>query len=153
MVSRPGHGTTIEVWIPAIHEAPRASLEPTLGAKVLVVDDDEAIRDLATSVLERDGYEVVAAVDGQDGLDRFLAAPQTWAVVVLDLTMPRMSGAEAFEKMRAVRPDLAVVISSGYSEVGLTDDRNGGVVLRLPKPYRARDLCVTVERAIRGIRG
>jgi CheY-like chemotaxis protein len=84
---------------------------------VLIVDDEPIVRKMATHSLERHGYSVVTAEDGREGLERFRELHSQLKIVILDLTMPVMSGEEALQKMRLIDPRLPVVLSSGYNEV------------------------------------
>lgn len=83
---------------------------------MLVVDDEQSVRDVCGSMLEFLGYEVVTAGDGQSALELFSAEPNRYDCVLLDLVMPRMSGTECMKRMRQIRDDVVVVLSSGYDE-------------------------------------
>ena len=83
---------------------------------ILVVDDEEDVLIAAQLILEDIGFSVVGAEDGLSGLDLFRQHSDEIRAVLLDLTMPKMSGEELFEEMRRIRPDVPVILSSGYSE-------------------------------------
>lgn len=114
---------------------------PGSAGRVLVVDDEPLVRRTARRLLEKAGYAVVEASDGAEALERFRADPAAIDVVLLDLSMPRMSGDEAFAALRQVRGDVAVVLSSGYAP-----DEQLEALLRQPrvrfasKPYDRRAL-------------
>lgn len=109
--------------------------------RILVVDDEQMIRDLATRILTRAGFEVDTAESGQTGVDRFTQASAGYDLVLLDLSMEDMSGEEALRKMRAIAPDVPCIISSGLdlSEMKLPTDLQKATHF-LEKPYRARQL-------------
>ena len=83
---------------------------------ILVVDDEEDVLMAAQLILEDIGFSVVGAQDGVSGLDLYREHSDEIRAVLLDLTMPKMSGEELFEEMRRIRPDVPVILSSGYSE-------------------------------------
>ncbi len=117
------------------------------GLLVLVVDDEPAIRELATEVLERAGHRVLLASDGEEGLALFRAHAETIDVVVLDRTMPGLDGLALIERIRPVRPDLPAILSSGYAEHGSTGSlRERGIDEVLHKPWSPRELVAAVAR-------
>jgi PAS domain S-box-containing protein len=121
--SAPGRGATFRVLLPAPASPPEEQgATPTSGATawagrglVLVVDDEEDVRETARAMLERSGFQVLTAADGLEGLRMLGAHPGEIRLVLLDLTMPRMSGEEAFREMRRVAPHVPIVLASGYS--------------------------------------
>ncbi len=121
---------------------------PARGNTVLLVDDEEMIRLLGRSVLEAAGYTVLEAEDGADALDLFAARHADIDLVVLDLTMPRMSGREAYQRMAEIAPAARVLLSSGYSADDLSDVT--GAVGLLAKPYRPAELIAAVRQALAG---
>jgi PAS domain S-box-containing protein len=120
--SAPGRGTTIRLLFPAASGA--VSVETTdeplaqawRGAgRVLVVDDEAAVRETAVRILERSGFTTVTAIHGQDALDIFAREPVGFCAILLDLTMPVMNGEEAFRQIRALNSSVPVVMMSGYN--------------------------------------
>jgi CheY-like chemotaxis protein len=146
--SEPGRGTTFRAFLPAsrakvvaaVEPAPRATV-PAAQGLVLVVDDEASVRSVMQRALERAGYRVLSADDGDVGVDLFRAHASEIQVVVLDVTMPRMGGVEALSHMRAIDPRVRVVLSSGYSETEATT-RFAGQSLSgfLAKPFTTRAL-------------
>jgi CheY-like chemotaxis protein len=121
--SQPGQGTSVKVFFPALDQSatpPELLLKPARAPSapgaVLLVDDEEAVRSVAQRVMTRAGYTVVPAEDGARAVALVREQPGRFSVVLLDLTMPRMDGEEAFRQMRALRPDLPIVIMSGFNE-------------------------------------
>jgi DNA-binding NtrC family response regulator len=103
---------------------------------VLVVEDDDVVREVAQIVLEIANYQVITAFDGQDGVEVFARRAAEIGAVLLDLTMPRLSGEEALRQIREIRADVPVVLTSGYDEGGrYAAFPRGDRIAFLPKPY------------------
>ena len=120
--SEPGQGTTFKLFFPASSERVAVTMpapKPTEAAftgLALLVDDESSIREATGQALELLGFEVETAFDGQDALERFSLRPQAYRIVLMDLTMPRMDGRECFRALRRIRPDLKVILCSGFTE-------------------------------------
>jgi len=141
--STPGQGTTFRILLPATHVAPgpetkKNAVSPHRAVgTVLVVDDEETVRMVAKRALEHRGYHVVMAQNGQQAIEVLAAHPEITAVV-LDLAMPVMTGDQAAVLLRKQRPDLPIILSSGYPESEATRRFAGhGVTAFLQKPYTA----------------
>ena len=153
----PGSGTTMTVVLPACDKIEGATPEPQSDLRgygnVLVVDDEDMIRNMARFALERCGYTVEQAADGRAAVAAVTARPSDFAAVLLDLTMPVMSGEEALIRIREIRPDLPVLLSSGFSEAeALKRFANRGLAGFLQKPYTATALARKVKVAVRQTR-
>jgi len=164
--SEVGRGTRFDVYLPRCDypadppsefRATDRSTEPRPAAvtpmpaservrTVLVVDDEPMIRDLARAVLETSGYRVLEAHDGEHAVEVFRNNKADIDLVVLDLTMPRMSGRDTFRALVDLQPAARVMFSSGYSADDLSDTT--GVIGMLPKPYRPTELLSAVGRAL-----
>lgn len=152
--SAPGAGTTFRVLLPALARSapvrPPRPDEPRWRASgaALVVDDEPAVRAIACAMLGRLGFEpVLAASGGGEGLERFREHADRVQLVLLDVSMPDMDGHAVFERMRALRPDVRVLMSSGHGRaVAVPGDRvrPAGFVA---KPYRLADLAQAVRAA------
>ncbi len=153
--TEPGRGTTFRVLLPAVEGAAEVTGR-SLAAKtewrgsgiVLVVDDEATVRAATSQLLRSLGFEVRLAVDGVEGVEIFRAAPQAFALVLLDLTMPRLGGGGVYEVVRALHPTVPVVLMSGYNE-GEVAERFGddGPAAFLQKPFdlpRLREKLVAV---------
>jgi two-component system, cell cycle sensor histidine kinase and response regulator CckA len=104
---------------------------------------------VAKRVLEQQGFQVVTANDGQEGVEIFTPRSSEIVLVILDMTMPRLSGEEAYREMRRVRPAIPVVLSSGYNEQDATERFAGkGLAGFLQKPYAPSDLLVKVREIL-----
>jgi CheY-like chemotaxis protein/two-component sensor histidine kinase len=145
--SEPGRGTTFKLLFPT-SEARRVveTLQvaaPALmhEATVLLVDDEEMIRESAAAALESLGLTVVMASDGLEAVELVQRTDLKVDLVLMDLTMPRMDGKEAFLALRRLRPNLPVVLSSGYSEQELAETfADRGLAGFLQKPYTLKRL-------------
>ena len=123
--SQLGEGTVFTLLFPASHtRVPSASVARTDdapdvrlgGITVLVVDDEEGLRSLVADALGMEGATVLQAVDGEDGIEQFYQHLQEIDAVVLDLTMPKLSGEEVFRQIKATRPSVPVILCSGYTQ-------------------------------------
>ncbi|MEW6321019.1 MAG: response regulator [Acidobacteriota bacterium] len=153
----PGAGTTFEVYFPAVPAARAADAADAPGevpdwrgrGTVLVVDDEDGVRDIAQSVLERAGLTVVTAADGREGLDAFLSAAASFDAVLLDMTMPRLDGATVLREIRRVRRDLPVILSTGFGEPDqIAELRTLGAVFFIQKPYTPGSLVRLVREVL-----
>jgi CheY-like chemotaxis protein len=153
--SEPGRGSTVTILVPASDEAPRAIAESDglrpgrERGKVLVVDDEEMVREVAQYALERKGHQVLLATDGREAVAAFLREGPEIRAVVLDLTMPWMSGEETFRELRRLDPALPVILTSGFNEQDAAE-RFGGLAPSafLKKPYRPTELVEKVESVL-----
>jgi CheY-like chemotaxis protein len=112
------------------------------------VDDEPIVRATACHALRKYGYSVLEAEDGRVALRVFLESPQI-DVVLLDLTMPTMSGEETLHEMKRIRPEIKIILTSGFNEVEATRHfTGGGLAGFLQKPYTARALATQVKTAL-----
>lgn len=116
---------------------------------VLLVDDDLTVRRVGERMLQRMGYEVTVAADGAEAVDLFRRRDGRFACVLLDLTMPRMDGVETMEALRRVRPDVCVLLSSGFGEAEVKERFvSHGFAGFIQKPYRYAQLEQLLARAL-----
>ncbi len=156
--SEPGVGTTFRVLVPsslrAVSEPPlaREPAEPPRGSgTVLVVDDQEAVIEVAEAFLQRAGFRVLTALGGRAALDALRTHGDEIDVVVLDLVMPEMGGEETFDALRDLRPHLPILLVSGYDKKMVGDRFLGrGIAGFLYKPYEPEELVERVRSAIEG---
>ncbi len=114
------------------------------GAKVLVVDDEEAVRLVTVEMLQRMGYAATAADSGQNALAQI--SEQAFDLVLLDLAMPEMSGAETFNALRQIAPEVPVLFMTGYSRDDLQEVLDGHCNAQvLPKPFPMQELLGAVR--------
>lgn len=158
VTSEPGEGSCFQLIFPplwshgeSLAETPAAPLPAVHGGRVLVIDDDPTVRNVASRILQRRGYEVTCAEDGLDGLEVFGPDGSRFDLVLLDLTMPRLDGERTFAQLRERRPDVRVLITSGYDEQESTRRfSDGGIAGFVQKPFRHDDLLNAVKRALAG---
>jgi two-component system, cell cycle sensor histidine kinase and response regulator CckA len=153
--SHPGKGSTFKVLLPVTDKHPGTQRQPSSAealegdATVLVVDDEQIVRQTAKSMLERYGYMVLLAENGKEGLDLFRLLADKVALVLLDMTMPVMSGEETLRNLKLIQPEVKVLLSSGYNESEAIRRFTGkGLVGFIQKPYSAVHLAKTVRRAL-----
>ncbi len=150
--STPGAGSTFRLLFPASFEAPaegKAALLGTASGLVLVVDDEEWVRDAIAAMLEAAGIAWIAAESGSTALRIFRERDPEISLVLLDLSMPGLSGEETFEELRRIRPGLRVLLSSGYAEDVATSRFLGrGLAGFIQKPYRPEALVAAIRRAL-----
>lgn len=140
----------------AAHADPESGTPPTsapgttraggIHGAVLIVDDDESVRALARWVVERAGYPAVTARDGDEALEKFRADPGAFGLVLLDLTMPRMSGEEVLVGLRSIRPNVQVVVITGYGEDAVREGELAGTAGFLQKPFSPDALRAMLQR-------
>lgn len=150
--SEPGLGTTFRIYFPAapgmVEEVEMETVRDIRGGNetILLVDDEELIRDLGQSILERMGYTVLLASDGNEGLRVYHRERKRIDLTILDLSMPYLSGQEVLEQILAVDPNARIIISSGYSENGYVHSPSkSGIVEYIAKPYRPDELAKVVR--------
>jgi two-component system, cell cycle sensor histidine kinase and response regulator CckA len=163
--SRPGAGTRIELNLPtaevlntptlsgaptplpltltpSLTNTPRPPRSPT----ILLVDDEPMIRDLGRAVLSRAGFRILTAEDGAEAVEVFARQFHEIDLVILDVTMPRMSGRDAFRQMIELYPSARILFSTGYTAEDLVEvDGSMGL---LSKPYRPQELVAAVRTAL-----
>jgi CheY-like chemotaxis protein len=151
--SAPGHGTVFRLLFapsaqPTFAGAPTQT-SAARTATVLIVDDEEAVREMIGEVLENEGFEVLRAEDGSRGVALFREGRDRIDVVLLDLSMPGLSGEETFRQLREIDPGVRVILSSGYDR----DEARGRFGTARPagfiqKPYRPEELMAEIGRCI-----
>ncbi|MBT6490983.1 MAG: response regulator, partial [Deltaproteobacteria bacterium] len=124
-------GTCFKVFLPAQEEPPRPKAEKSVTefetgtGRVLVVEDEEIVRSLARRLLQKQGYEVVEAISGNEAWELCETQSLSFDLVLTDVVMPGMSGPRLIEKLRAIRPDVKVIYMSGYVDEELEQDALG----------------------------
>ncbi|MGH9016217.1 MAG: ATP-binding protein [Acidimicrobiales bacterium] len=153
--SQPGLGTTVHLLLPATDQAPSAGvrLEETAGAgaagTVLVVEDEEAMREVARRILTRHGHTVLTAANGLEAITIAEEHREEITLLLTDVVMPHMLGKEVAERVRTIRPSVRVVYMSGYAQPVLASQGtlDPGVIL-VGKPFSEESLVAKVREAI-----
>ncbi len=152
VVSTLGEGSIFTVYFPAeptaepevpkrLQAAPAPKPPSRSGGRILLVDDEDALRESIAEFLQILGFEVVEARDGIEAVTSFTGASPAFDLVIMDLTMPRMNGHEAFRAIHGQDPGVKVILSSGYAEHEATRHFIGeGLAAFLQKPYALKDL-------------
>jgi PAS domain S-box-containing protein len=154
--SQPGQGTTFRVLLPRREQAEPVPVEPrpseggsSAGGTVLVVDDEEGVRDVTEAILPRLGFEVLTAADGPTALELLRAHRDEIVAVLLDMTMPEMDGEEVFRELKRIQPDLLILVMSGYAErEAMSRFAGSGYAGFLQKPFSMEVLERTLRDAL-----
>ncbi len=154
----PDEGTSFRILFPAVEGTADVATRRISGANwrghgsVLVVEHEEGVRDVVARMLERLGFHILAAEDGVSALQRLEEHNGPVSAVLLDLSMPRMGGTEALLNIRERRPDVPVILMSGYTEQDVAArmvDQANGVVAFLQKPFLPEDLTSALRQVSR----
>jgi CheY-like chemotaxis protein len=152
--SEPGKGTTFHVYFPRLEgEVPKEleAAKPIATGKerILFVDDEEAILDMGKKILERLGYEVSISKSGTEALELFRAQPDRFDLLITDMTMPNMTGEILATKLLEIRPDVPIILCSGFSEqIGEEKARAFGIRAFLLKPVIGDQLATTIRQVL-----
>ena len=162
VASEPGRGAQFTILLPRRHEAdaprdrpPEAVTAPAhAGGAILLAEDNEPIRRIAVTTLERAGYCVQAGADGRSAVDCFKRDPAGFDLLFFDVMMPNLGGFEAAQQCRQLRPDIPVIFASGYAADSVDQGESipEGAHL-LQKPYRAESLLQLVAQLLAARRG
>jgi PAS domain S-box-containing protein len=151
--SQPGSGSTFKVLFPAVEGERKRhnSIREDLRGRglILIIDDEEIVRRVARAALEMYGYSVILAEDGEQATHIYEQRANEIDLVLLDLVMPKIGGEETFRRLRLIRPDVRVILTSGYSDSEAQGRFCGkGLVGFVNKPYTAAKLGEEVKRAL-----
>jgi signal transduction histidine kinase len=154
--SRPGRGTTVSLWLP-VAGTPAADAvvsgaatadrhsSPSQSCRILVVDDDSLVAESTVSMLEYLGHHAIVTSSGSLALETLRSEPRI-DLVITDQVMPGMTGLELARRMRQVRPELPIILATGYSD--LTQRRAEPGIITLDKPYHLEKLVAMIVRAM-----
>ena len=153
--SEVGTGTTFHIFLPTADATPETAFEkmdqlPIGSARVLFVDDEESLIDLGRDLLERLGYRVETRASPIDAIEAFLADPKKFDLIISDITMPKMTGDEMARQIKAIRPDIPIILCSGFSErIHPKTTEAIGISAVLMKPVLYTELAHTVHRVLK----
>ena len=158
-----GKGTAFTIYLPAYGPGPDTVVKsrdisqkqalPRGKECILLVDDEEVIRDLGKSILHGLGYEVITAANGEEALRIYIKRHDEIALVIMDRVMPKIDGIESYKLLKEVNPRVRVIISSGYAADEALNLKELGVMGFLDKPYRMAEMANMVRRSIDGGEG
>ncbi|MBN1290767.1 MAG: response regulator [Candidatus Latescibacteria bacterium] len=149
--SQPGQNTTVHIYLPSAQIPAQNNAQDIVeningNEMILLIEDEDSVREAVTKTLQFYGYNVLSAVDGEEGLFKFKAKEDAIDLVLLDLTMPKISGEIVFQRILEIRPNVKVLITSGHSaEKMIKFSRAKGF---LPKPYQIKTLGKMVRHVL-----
>ncbi|NOQ46562.1 MAG: response regulator [Desulfobulbaceae bacterium] len=152
--SRPGQGTTVDIYFPVTSE--ETTVEKTSTApppegheRILLIDDEASLTELGKRMLSHLGYTVTTCNNSLEALERFRLEPDMYDLVITDQSMPNLPGSELIEQLRAIRPDLPVILCTGYSSI-LSEEKiqEIGVNEFMLKPLSMQNLAEKVRSAL-----
>jgi len=149
-----GKGTAFTIYLPLRLEASEEMDTATPAAltgsgRILLADDDESVRDVATRMLQQLGYDVEVAIDGTEAVERIAADPTRFDLVILDGNMPRLHGRDAAILIKDVAPELRLILATGYIEPGDQDRLEVyGFSAAIAKPYSISELSRVVAQQL-----
>jgi len=152
-----GKGSTFEVYLPLIQEADKkpeidVTTPPITGhEQVLLIDDEKIMAEMGKRMLDRIGYEVTIRTSSIEALELFRVAPDRFDIVITDLTMPNMTGFELAKELMQIRPDIPIILCTGFSET-ITEDKAKAAGIRefLLKPIAAREMAKAIRQVLDG---
>jgi CheY-like chemotaxis protein len=152
--TEPGSGSTFTVFLPKVAHKEKAQAEvarEVVGGteRILFVDDEEILVELAREMLGRLGYEVVAITDSAEALKIFSAWPDRFQCVIPDYTRPKATGVELAKGLMRIRPDIPIILCTGHTEMISRDEaRAMGIREFVTKPLVKREMAETIRRAL-----
>jgi CheY-like chemotaxis protein len=154
--SEPEKGTTFRIYLPAIKSTEEGIVKtaieplPSQGNEtILVAEDDSALRELFSTVLQAYGYKVILAKDGEEAIRKFMKNKDKIQLVMLDMIMPKKSGIEVFDRIKKMRPDIKTLFSSGYTADRIDKDNmlKEGLDF-IMKPLLPKDLLIKIREIL-----
>lgn len=151
--SEPGKGSTFHIYLPALKSAARSvpvkNGASRQGEHILFVDDEASIVKIGKRLLEKSGYTVEAVESSETALELFKASPDKYRLVITDLTMPRMTGIELARAIMAIRPDIPVILCTGYEKnQSIMAAMKAGIKAVVTKPILSDEIAETIGRVL-----
>ena len=153
--SEPGKGTVFDIFLPKadIDDIQIENMDDAIATsgneRILIVDDEESIIDVVRRLLERLGYRTTACMRSEEALQIFKADPKAFDLVITDMTMPKMTGDQLANELLKVRPDIPIILCTGYSErITEEEARKIGIKAFAIKPLSVKDLSITIRNVL-----
>ncbi len=156
MESEPGKGTVFNVYLPRVIGVPESDAAqpqslPTGNERILLADDEDALATMGRLMLDRLGYQVTVKTDSYEALNTFRSQPDQFDLIISDKTMPRMTGFDLAEEIKKIRPDVPIIICTGYSdETEANKAVRLGISRLIVKPLSMDELAIAVRSALDG---
>ncbi|MCD6389268.1 MAG: PhnD/SsuA/transferrin family substrate-binding protein [Desulfobulbaceae bacterium] len=153
--SEEGIGTTFDLYFPALLAVEDPGKKPTSvlprgrGERLLFVDDEQQILNIARKILDFLGYKVVCLTSSEEALELFRVQPDNFDLVLTDQTMPKMTGTDLAKKMLQIRPDIPIILCTGYSD-SLTEEtvKKIGMKGLILKPFVVHNLAIEIKKVL-----
>jgi CheY-like chemotaxis protein len=153
--STPGQGTTFTLYLPRLANTVPAEPSPPAESlrrgqgHILLVDDEAMLAHMDQKLLTHLGYDAVACTSSLDALETFRAAPQSFDLVITDQTMPAMTGATLVAELRRIRPDIPIILCTGFSHLMNAEQAQAlGVDAFIMKPRVTQELAMTIQQVL-----
>jgi len=152
--SKPGEGTTFQVFFPIVEEGVTDEMEeseqlPRGNEKILFIDDEDMLAEVGSTILTMQGYQVTAKTSSRDALETFKSDPEAFDLVITDQSMPDMSGAELAAEFIRIRPDIPIILYTGYSKkISVEQAKKIGIKELCVKPLGRRQLAEVVRKVL-----
>jgi CheY-like chemotaxis protein len=156
LYSEPGKGTRFNIYLPIIKimeiEQALSLMDNIKGSgTILIIDDESDIRELCRDMLEPLGYKVLLAGSGIEGINIMRMSKDEISLVILDMIMPKMGGSEVFQALKTIKPDIKVILCSGYSHEGFAGIDNllkSGAKMFMQKPFTQHSIAQAIKKVL-----
>ncbi len=156
--SQPGKGTTFHVFLPCLKEKEKPGKKVRLSEdippgteRILLVDDEIALADVGARILEKLGYDVTGKSGAIEALETFRKEPERFDLIISDLTMPQMTGFQLAEEIKQIRPDIPIILCSGFTAATTKKQlKSAGVSDFVTKPVNKTELANVIRNVLDG---